>query len=219
MKIVALLKNLGLISLLLFVTGCLDSRSVVPVDVVEFVGKPTAGIDVKIVSVEDIREFQVRPRIPEIPSLPEDEVNNESIKARAIGRKRNGYGRAMGDVLLPEGQTVASVVKSSISNSFRQAGYRVLKKGDAQYNDAFPISVRVTKFWSWMEIKVWMQKLRNQSEVTIQGPLEKLKKGMTVSSGHEIPMAAVAMFDSEWQISVAQGAAALADRVAEELKK
>ena len=217
MKIVALLKNLGLISLLLFVTGCAATRSVVPVDVVESVGNPTTGIDVKIVSVEDDREFQVKPKIPEIPSLSESEVNNDSIKARAIGRKRNGYGHAIGDVLLPEGQTVASVMKSSISNSFRQAGYRVLEKGDESYDKALPINVKMTKFWSWIQMGFWQLKIHNNSEVTIQGPLEKLEEGMSVSNQHEISAAAV--FDSDWQESASKGAAGLADKIAEELKK
>lgn len=217
MKKISLLKNLGLISLLLFVTGCALTRSVVPVDVAVPIGNPINGIDVKIVSVEDDRDFQVRPKTPDVPSLSENEVINESVKARAIGRKRNGYGAAIGDVLLPEGQTVADVIKSSLSNSFRQAGYRVLGEGDANYDTALPISVKMTQFWSWIEMGFWQGKLHNDSEVIIKGPIDKLKNGITVSNQQAIPVSMVR--DDEWQKSASEGAAGLANNVAKELKK
>jgi hypothetical protein len=35
-------------------------------------------------------------------SLDPDEDSSDASKSRAIGRKRNGYGKALGDVVLPE---------------------------------------------------------------------------------------------------------------------
>jgi hypothetical protein len=64
--------------------------------------------------VTDRRVFEVNPRQANIPSLMNDaEIKNPAITARAVARKRGGFGKTLGDVgdvLLPEGRTVTNVV-------------------------------------------------------------------------------------------------------------
>ncbi len=53
--------------------------------------------------VEDDRKFQDKPASADIPSL-KGEQSNATVeeKARAVARKRNGYGKALGDILLKD---------------------------------------------------------------------------------------------------------------------
>ena len=66
------------------------------------------GKEIFIESVTDERIFQENPKSQDIPSLGLGGSANatEIIRKRAIGRKRNTYGKALGDILLEEGQTV-----------------------------------------------------------------------------------------------------------------
>ncbi|OUR75885.1 hypothetical protein A9Q83_16040 [Alphaproteobacteria bacterium 46_93_T64] len=217
MKTKKLLKNFALMSILIFMTGCALSRSVVPVEISEAAVNPVNGIDVKIVSVTDKRIFQVDPKTPNIPSISESEANTDAIRARAIARKRNGYGAALGDVLLPEGQSVASVMERSLSNSFRLAGFRVLKPADPNYETAKPIKVDLIKFWSWIEWGFVELKVHNKSEIRLQGPVASLENGKTISNEHIGSHAAV--FESDWQDSASLGIAGLSEKVTQELQK
>ena len=86
-------------------TGCATSRGILEVPLT--VGdNPAQGREVKIVRVSDRRTFQMKPPDPSTPSLKDEAIDNPAITSRAIARKRSGYGMAMGDILLPEGQTV-----------------------------------------------------------------------------------------------------------------
>jgi len=217
MNINVLTKNFVLMFILIYMTGCALSRSVVPVEISETAVNPANGINIKIVSVTDKRIFQLNPRTPDIPSVSETEGNNETIRARAIARKRNGFGAALGDVLLPEGQSVANLLKRSLSNSFRLAGYRVLKPSDLNYEEAKPVSVELIKFWSWIEWGFAVFKVHNRSEVRLQGPVASLENGKTISNEHIGSHAAV--FESDWQDSASLGLAGLSEKVTLELQK
>lgn len=53
------------------------------------------------------------------------------MKARAVASKRGSFGKAMGDVLLENGQTVVGLVRESLTTAFEQSGYRVTNEADA----------------------------------------------------------------------------------------
>jgi len=216
MSLRSILKSIAILSFMVLMTGCAVNRSVVPVKVAEPIANPVNGIDVKIVSVVDMRKFELDPKTPNIPSISKSEVNNAGIHARAIARKRNTYGAALGDVLLPEGQTVVSLMKTSISNSFRLAGYRVLSPTDPKYETAVPINVELNKFWSWVEWGFWNLKLHNNSEVKIVGPVPNLENGKVITNAHIGSHSAV--FESDWQDSASFGIEGLSAKVIQELK-
>ena len=146
--------TLRLIAVLCFgllVTACATNRAELDIKVGE--SKPTAvataGKPVKIVAVNDKRIFMLNPRTPSIPSLRDGEINNKTITSRAIARKRNTYGMALGDILLPEGRTVAQLARETLTKALTQAGYTVLKPGDPGYEAAPALSADVEEFWSW----------------------------------------------------------------------
>ncbi len=198
------IRTLLAIILLSTVSGCASSRSVVSLDQpLNVTANPEQGTAVKIVKVIDARIFEAAPKNPDTPSLPGEDVNNISLKARAIGRKRNGYGMALGDVLLPEGQTVSGVMKDTLANGFREANYRVLNPEDIGYAAAVPVEARITQFWSWLQWGFWQLKVRNQAEVEITGNLPPLKTGLTVRSSTTEPMMAVT--EDDWQSTTSEG--------------
>lgn len=132
-------------------TGCVSTRDVVAPRVDAGVN-PAQGVPVRIGKVEDLRVFQVKPPSPVTPSLMDDQIHNEPIRARAFSRKRNSYGMALGDVLLPDGQTVAKLVETAVARSLREGGYRVVSGNDADYARATPIMVRIDKLWTWQDL-------------------------------------------------------------------
>jgi hypothetical protein len=124
-------------------------------------------------------------------------ISTSALKARAIGRKRGGFGMALGDVLLPEDQTVSLLIGSAMASGFRQADYRVLTPVDPGYDKAVPIEAHVLKFWSWLHVGFWGLVVHNDAEVEVTGPLPALKHKLTVYGGAEESMDIV--FESDWQ--------------------
>ncbi len=148
--------------------GCAVGRSVVPLDQVQAIQNPASGIAVKIKSVEDARVFEAAPKDPSTPSLQDGEIGNSAITARAIARKRGGFGKALGDILLPEGQTVAAVMQDSIGNGFRKAGYRVLQPGDQGYEQAVAVDAWVRQYWTWVNFGFWALTVHCRAEVDLK---------------------------------------------------
>lgn len=143
-------------------SGCATSRSEVAVvtPVATGVKAPFNGRTVVIATVKDDRVFQDAPPQPFIPSLGSGGVAaaTEAIKSRAVARKRNSYGQALGDVLLQEGQTVQGLVRANLTAAFEQAGYRVAPVGTAAAPGSpapTRVDVSIKKFWSWMQPGFW----------------------------------------------------------------
>jgi hypothetical protein len=176
--------------------GCATSRSTV-MPTVANVANPTEGTAIKIVTVLDQRTFEHKPSDPSIPSLAsESDLANPAITTRAIGRKRGGYGMALGDVLLPEGKTVTSLVEDAVANAYRGAGFRVLSKDAAGYDTAVPVDVKIKKFWSWNTPGFWQMSIENRLEVVITAPQPGFENGATVE-GYAIDHL-MAIFEEEW---------------------
>ncbi len=160
------------------VSGCAVTRS--EMDVAEIpVENPSEGTEVTFVRLVDTRDFQMEPGDPSTPSLKNGEIEDESITSRAIARKRNSYGQALGDILLPEGKTVAHVVENRLASSFADKGYRVVRKGQLGYEEAVPLEVNIEKFWGWFTPGFFTIDLEFETLVRVVGPLSGLRHGET----------------------------------------
>jgi len=141
----------------LFFTGCATKRGEValqvPTSKVETA--PSNGKQVFINSVVDKRIFEVKPPQPSTPSLDPSEAQDDTIKARAVGRKRNGYGMALGDILLNENQSVPSVIKTSLKEALVDKGYHVIENKTEITSQTYIADVKIIKFWSWMNMGFW----------------------------------------------------------------
>ncbi|MEI7431824.1 MAG: flagellar biosynthesis protein [Betaproteobacteria bacterium] len=136
--------------------GCATSRSALDVSVpaASNVSQPN-GKTVFINSAVDKRSFQTAPSTPEIPSLDPSEDQSDKVRLRAIGRKRNGFGKALGDILLKEGSTVETMTSASIAQAFSDNGYRVIANKNEATNETFIVDASINKFWAWMNPGMW----------------------------------------------------------------
>jgi uncharacterized lipoprotein YajG len=135
----------------LLLGGCATSRSTV--EILPPISEKTSqsnGKEVYINSTVDKRIFEIAPSSPSTPSLDSSEDQSESIKQRAIGRKRNTFGKALGDLVLKEGQNIGSLTNASIRQAFIEKGYRVVDSKNKTSSNTYIVDADIEKFWSWM---------------------------------------------------------------------
>jgi len=153
----------------LLASGCAVSRSVIDVAAPE-IANPAAGVAVKVTEVRDRRAFQIDPPQPSIPSLKnEEQTGDPAITSRAIARKRNTYGMALGDILLPPEKSVAGLTRSALENALRNAGYTVLSQGDPGYDSAPALTADIRKFWGWMNPGAWEITVTFEADLKLEG--------------------------------------------------
>ncbi len=172
-----LFKAIIVLGFLMLVTGCATNRGMIDVRVVP-TPDPQSSAVVKIVRVTDQRVFELRPTVASTPSLKDGQINNKAITSRAIARKRNGFGKALGDILLPEGRSVEDLVKESVQKALRDKGYSVAT--DDSQVDVIPVEVDINQFWAWMTPGVWSIGLEFEAEVDITSPLMSSSNKETV---------------------------------------
>ncbi|WP_175154208.1 flagellar biosynthesis protein [Phytopseudomonas flavescens] len=155
--------------LLALSVGCATSRSEIDVRVAQLDSArnpaPSNGKKVYITAVDE-RVFEVRPRSADTPSLKNDEITDHSITERAVARKRNAFGKGLGDVLLPSGRTVSALVRESVASAYKQAGYEVVS--DASVPNAAAVKVRIVEFWSWFSPGFFYVTVNNKSRLSIE---------------------------------------------------
>lgn len=131
--------------------GCATNRSEIQLSSPAPAAVVAGGPEVVIRNVTDEREFFEKPRDPSMPSLGFGGAKKaaDSVKAGAVGRKRNMWGKAFGDVVLEDGQTVTAVVRNSLALAFTDAGYRVVDAESAGA-DALVVDLRIVQLWAWI---------------------------------------------------------------------
>ncbi|MFT5486376.1 MAG: putative lipoprotein YajG [Paracoccaceae bacterium] len=211
------LKKIGLIAATaLILTGCATSRGVLDLKVPDL-PNPASAQTVKIMAVADKRVFEIKPKKPSIPSLQNDEINDPKITRRAVARKRNGFGAALGDILLPEGQTVEQLTRAALVNALRDSGYRVVAAGEPGYDTATPVSAEVQQFWAWMTPGFWEIKLRYNAQLQLNGdwPLNGENRIVTGDARYSGAIAS----SSEWREVINNGIIDLIKNLKSTLKK
>lgn len=166
-------KKFGLSAVMLctvLAAGCATNRSEVvlttgaerPVVAVE-----NNGRKVTVATVDDERVFQDGSADPSVPSLGFEGSAQSSaeVKARAVARKRNAFGKALGDVVLQEGQTVSKLVHEVTEQGLADAGFTVVPNGSGP--DVTVVEVRIKQFWSWMTPGFWALTFENKIEANV----------------------------------------------------
>jgi hypothetical protein len=163
------IKGLLFISLsVLIIGGCATSRSIVDISVSPG-PNPVNGKAVKIVQITDGRRFEVAPKIQSVPSLNEEEIKDSKITSRAVGRKRNGYGKALGDFLLPEQRTVQGLVREAMTKALREKGYSVVEQSSVAYQNALSLEADIGQLWAYMTPGFWSLTLEFETILKIKG--------------------------------------------------
>ncbi|MGE4315204.1 flagellar biosynthesis protein [Acinetobacter sp.] len=139
-------------ALIVGMTGCASTRGLVSLESpVQQINTQQSSLKTAVIKiVEDKRVFEDKPKQANIPSLKGGlQKATASDKAKAIARKRNGYGKAMGDIFLRD-ETVVSVFEKRIESALLHAGYKVVPAAQVPKPDLV-LTVKVNKFWSWMQ--------------------------------------------------------------------
>jgi uncharacterized lipoprotein YajG len=194
--------------------GCAATRSTFDLPASKAVPAPEgqATVYVKLVNVTDKRVFEAAPSNPSTPSLGKpEELKDPAITARAIARKRGGFGNAMADILLPTDRTVAQVVREAVAEALSQRGYTVVQVGAPQYGDAASLDVDISQFWTWLTPGFLTLSLENVSVLVLRSP--------RILSGHESYVRGYAIVhtmaatDEEWKRTMQLGVRDLVDKV------
>jgi hypothetical protein len=142
-----------------FQAGCVTGRRSLslPVSTHE-VPSATRG-PVYIATVTDNRQFQNKPSDPSIPSIDGDVTQlSAAEKDRMIGRQRNTWGKAMGDIALQGNDSVTKRVRLLVEEGLHRKGYGVTNDPKA------PIAamVSVDEFWAWGTPGFWQLHLKRR---------------------------------------------------------
>jgi len=144
MKHTPLLACLSLLAI--FQTGCVVGRRSFDLTVPPTAIASSQKGAIAIGDVKDARLFMNRPPDPSTPSIDGDiGTMTEAQKAQMIGRQRNTYGMAMGDVALPLNITIKDKARSLVENGLKHRGYSI--SGDLNNPDRAEIVVM--EFWGW----------------------------------------------------------------------
>ena len=191
--------------------GCATSRAILDVRTAE-AANPEQGTALRVDSVVDARQFSPNPPEANLPSLKQEDIDNVAIKSRAIARKRNGFGKALGDVLLSEGRTVQDLTREAVTGGLRNGGYRVLRATDDGYAEATPVVVTIDKFWGWLRPGFWQIALEFELAITVTANVEPFTDGQkfTGASRRE----GQAATNDAWLEAAEQGLSSLEQNIA-----
>lgn len=210
----AIMKQLKLAVLVLGSTvlfGCATSRSVVDVQVPPATAN---GMGQKVfISAIDERVFELKPKSADIPSLKNDaDISVPAITQRALGRKRNGFGKGLGDVLLPDGKTLAQLVASSVAEGYRKAGYQVVEQ-DAGEGATQAVKVHIIEFWSWFSPGAFTVAVNNKAHLSLDVTGAAAPLDLVTSQRESMQM----VTENDWVRISQQGLQAITDATAKTL--
>jgi hypothetical protein len=178
---------------LLSQTACVTGRRTLSIPVPTApTGQVTKGA-IYISAVTDDRSFQNRPSDPSIPSIDGNVSDlTPSQKDRMIGRQRNGFGRAMGDIALSDDDTVTNRVRLLVTESLRRKGYEVTSTPGAPTS----VAVSVNEFWAWTTPGFWVLTFEAKLKTTLT--FSGAATGQIVVTSHGINHGQVAK-NGNWQ--------------------
>ncbi|MBU3068422.1 YajG family lipoprotein [Aestuariicella sp. G3-2] len=188
--------KLLLLSLTVVLSGCVVGTRNVDVSAPAFETDKTASGSVYLGEILDKRVFEQAPSDPSTPSV-DGQLSSTSPETLAtlIGRQRNGFGKAMGDVALPEGGTVDQEVRDLITLGLESRGYQVVDDANVRPR----ISVDVEKFWAWFTPGMWAISFESNLLCKVNVETENGTQTFKVS-GYGLNKGQVAS-DANWQLA------------------
>lgn len=153
--------------------GCATGRTVISLPmpaVTQYQGQESNGKLLVIRAVTDERTYEDAPGDPSIPSLSEVPASRAAadLKARAVARKRNGYGMAQGDVVLKEPESVLSIVQANADSAFATTGFRVAALTEVASTQAQVVNIRIKQFWLWLQPGLMVGTIRSRIVTELQ---------------------------------------------------
>lgn len=198
-------------------SACALGRSEIAITAPASAAPANAHAFAKIVAVDDLRHFAEAPRDPSVPSLESAaDINNPAITSRAVARKRGGAGMALGDIVLPEGKSVAGLVRAAAQKALQDKGYAVVDEASPHYASAQPLRIAINEFWSWLS--PGFASLSVEFKATLQLTGDALVGPGPVAVNGYLRKENFAVTDSVWTELIQQGTDALSNEIAAKLK-
>ena len=181
-------------------SGCVTGTRVIDLPPPTYSSEKSASGPIYISTIEDNRSFEQKPRSPSTPSVKGNlsSTSKEQL-ATLIGRQRNGYGAAKGDVALPSGKTVQSTMRALLTEGLESRGYQVVDDENA----ARRLSVSIEKFWAWFSPGMWSVSFESalDAQIDLEQASGKESFNVTGSGLNKGQMAS----DANWALSYQRG--------------
>ena len=130
----------------LFQSGCVTGRRNVSLPIPSLSAAAAAKGEISLGAVVDNRRFENKPAIPETPSIDGDALSlTAEQRAAFIGRQRNSYGHAMGDITLPAEDSVTKRARLLFAEALKHRGYQVTEKDGS----AGSLDITIDEFRAW----------------------------------------------------------------------
>ena len=191
----------GVAILLALASGCVTGRRAIDLPLPAAAATPAAASagargTFQLGQVTDARAFENKPRAPSTPSIDGDVATlTAEQKQTFIGRQRNGYGAAMGDIVLAPSQSVPERVRALLASGLAARGYTVTDSTGTGPS----ANVKVTEFWAWFSPGAFSVSF----EARIRATLEVLRDGNSNSievEGYGLNRGQMAS-DDNWQLA------------------
>ncbi len=196
-------KALLLASAIASLAGCATSRGELNV-MINQGDNPSSDKFVTIASVNDSRTFVLKAHDPSEPTLRDGKIGDKNLTSRAIARKRNAYGKALGDILLPENRTVADIVREATVKTLREKGYVVIDKDSPDFSKATPLTITIKEFWCWISPGALTAALEHRETIDLSGTGLFVSGDSAEATGY-IRLKSAAAGSSAWQNCLEKG--------------
>lgn len=148
------LRFVAVMGVCLTMSGCLTSINTVGPDMKPFAVDPAEkqeadGEAYCIRSIVDTREFKKSSIDYRDPTW----IADEKRKPLAIARQRNGFGGAMGAIVLPEDLPPAEVVRKVLTKALVETGHQVVQDEKEARPGTKMLDVDIARFWMWCEMR------------------------------------------------------------------
>lgn len=144
-------------------TGCVIGRRSLSLPIAAQ-SRPFVQGSVYLASVTDNRQFQNKPSDPSVPSIDGDVTKlSAQEKDRMIGRQRNTWGKAMGDIGLRDDDSVTKRTRLLVAEGLRRKGYELSDDSRSPVSAA----VSIDEFWAWSTPGFWALTFEAKLQCTI----------------------------------------------------
>ncbi len=190
------IKRFGLICVIFILNGCAAGTRNIELNSPSYSNEVSASGNIIIGNIQDKRVFEAAPKSPSTPSVDGDlaKTSKETLST-LIGRQRNGYGMAMGDIVLPNGDTVQEVTRKLLTTALESRGYNVVDNK----TDAYNLTVDVNKFWAWFSPGMFSVSFEADIQCTVHFDNGTTKRSLDVS-GYGVNKGQVAS-NANWQLA------------------
>jgi Uncharacterized lipoprotein len=180
----------------LLTSGCVAGRRTVSLPVTQLPATGTSKGSIYIGAIEDRRTFENKPSAPSTPSIDGDvTLASKDQLATMIGRQRNTYGHAMGDIALPEGDSVLIRTRALLEEGLKRRGYAI-STDSASPNTA---TATINDFWAWFTPGMWSVSF--EANVACKITVTRAGAATTITvEGHGKNQGQVAS-DANWQLA------------------